>query len=113
MTRQEPTLFEALQTWNQIIKKIIKALNKNKIPNDYQGMKNMIAEMEADDKKRNEMNRMREKIKHMIRERKLRARWVKLERRRKIRKLLHLPYKTLNEDEFFKQIDSEPFNEEN
>lgn len=104
MTGQEPTLFEAFQKWHAVIQKIIKYANKNRIPNDYQGMKNMIAEMEAEDQKRNDMNKMREKLKKMIRDKKQRERWIKLERRRKIRKFLHLPYKTLNEDDFFKDI---------
>ena len=104
MTRQEPDIIESIQRAHTGIQKIIKYLNRNKIPNDYQGMKSMIAEMEAEETKRNDMNRMREKIKKMLYEKKQRARWVKLERRRKIRKLLHLPYKTLNEDEFFKDL---------
>ena len=105
MTIQEPTIFEAMQKWYDMIQKLNKHLNKNKIPNDYQGMKSMIAEMEAEDKKRNDMNKMREKLKKMIKDKKQRERWVKLERRRKIRAFLHLPNKTLIEDELFEETE--------
>ena len=105
MTRQEPDIIESIQRAHTGIQKIIKYLNRNKIPNDYQGMKNMIAEMEAEEQRRNEMNKMREKIKKMIRDRKFRNKCIKFERRQKIRKLLHLPYQTLNEVDFFKDTE--------
>ena len=101
MTRQEPNIIESIQRANAGIQKIIKIINKNKIPKDYQGMKNMIAEMEAEEQRRNEMNRMREKIKKLIRDRKFRNKCVKFERRQKIRKFLRLPYQTLNDQDFF------------
>ena len=105
MTNQEPTIFEAMQRWNIAIQKLIKMLNKNRIPKDYQGMKNMIVELEAEEKQRNDMNKMREKIIKLQKDKKQRAYWNKLERRRKIRAFLHLPYKTLNEDDFFKDLE--------
>ena len=101
MNKQEPNIFESIQRAHDGIQKIIKIINKNKIPKDYQGMKNMIAEMEAEEQRRNEMNRMREKIKKLIRDRKFRNKCVKFERRQKIRKFLRLPYKTLNDQDFF------------
>ena len=105
MASQEPSLIETMQRVIVVAKKINKAINKNSIPKDYEGMKNMLKTLEDEEQRRNEMNRMREKIKRMQRDKKQRQRWAKLERRRKIRKFLHLPYKTLNEDEFFKSMD--------
>lgn len=105
MTRQEPTIFEAMQRWYSLIQKLIKILNKNRIPKDYQGMKNMIAELEAEEKQRNDMNKMRERIIKLQKDKQMRARWAKLERRRKIRAFLHLPYKTYNEDKFFEHTE--------
>ena len=101
MNKQDPNIIESIQRANAGIQKIIKIINKNKIPKDYQGMKNMIAEMEAEEQRRNEMNRMREKIKKLIRDRKFRNKCVKFERRQKIRKFLRLPYQTLNDQDFF------------
>jgi len=106
MTSKEPTLYETYQRWSIIIKKLIKLLNKNHIPKDYEGMKEMKQRLEQEETKRMEMNRMRESIKHMLKKKKQRQYWNKLERRRKIRAFLHLPYKTLNEDEFFKDLDT-------
>ena len=104
--RNEPNIIEVMQKWSVLIKKLIKLLNKNSIPKDYDGLKKMKSELEAEETRRNEMNRMREAIRKMLRDKKQRERWAKLERRRKIRAFLHLPYKTLNEDEFFKDMDT-------
>ena len=106
MTNKEPTLYETYQRWSIIIKKLIKHLNKNQIPKDYEGMKAMKESLEKEEQKRLEMNRMREAIKAMLKKKKQRAYWNKLERRRKIRAFLHLPYKTLNEDNFMKDLDT-------
>lgn len=102
---KEPTLYETYQRWKTVIQKLIKLTNKYRMPKDYEGLKNLKAELEAEETRRNEMNRMREAIRKLQRNKKQRERWAKLERRRKIRKFLHLPYKTYNEDEFFKEAD--------
>lgn len=106
MTAKEPNIFEVIQRWSILVKKIIKYLRQNHIPNDYESMKVMKQKLENEETRRMEMNRMRESIKHILKKKKQRAYWNKLERRRKIRKFFHLPYRTLNEDDFMKDLDA-------
>ena len=102
---KEPNLLDIIQKWNQVIQKLIRIINKNKIPNDYHGLKQMKERLEQEEDKRNEMNRLRESVKHLIKKRRQREHWAKIERCRKIRAFLHLPYKTLNEDDFMRDFD--------
>ena len=105
MTMQDTSIIDAIKRWIILFKKINKALNRYSIPKDLESMKKMKAELENEEQIRNDENRTREAIKHLIRKKKQRERWIKLERRRKIRKFLRLPYKTLNEDDFFKDTE--------
>ena len=100
---KDESLINTMKTIIILAKKINKAIRGDTIPNSYEELKLMEKRLQDEEIKRNQMNRMRENIKHMIKQKKMRQRWIKLERRRKIRKFLHLPYKTLTEDEFFKE----------
>ena len=108
MTSQEDTsIVDTIRRCIILYKKIKKLATPNHIPSDYHSMKLMKERLEKEEQTRQEMNKMRESIKHLIKKKKQRAYWQKLERRRKIRKFLHLPYKTLNEDDFMKDLDGE------
>ena len=102
MSKQDTSIIETIQRLIILSKKIHKAVSPNCIPNTFEGLKRMEAELEAEEVKRNKMNQMRENIRRMLREKQERSRIAKLERRRKIKAFLHIKNNTLIEDGLFK-----------
>lgn len=105
MSLPDQSLADAIRRWIILFKKINKMLNRYSIPKDLESMKKMKANLEDEEQRRNDENKTREAIKHLIKKKKQRQHWEKIERRQKIRKFLHLPYKTLNEYDFMKELD--------
>ena len=102
MSKQDTSIIETIQRLIILSKKINKALRPNTIPNTFEGLKKMEAELEAEEERRKKMNQMRENIRRMIKLKQERSRIAKLERRRKVKSFLHIKNNTLIEDELFK-----------
>ncbi len=81
-----------------LIKKIGSKVNEKYIPKNYEKLKTMKERLEKEEKNRNDVLRMHEAVKHLIRKKQERKQWERQDKIRRIKKLLHLPYKTWIEE---------------
>jgi hypothetical protein len=104
---KEEKLVDTIKRWIILGKKIHKFLTRNKIPEEYHAMKAMKDRLEKEEEQRLQMNKMRERIKALQKKKRDMANLKRIERHMKIRKFLHLPYKTFNEMDLFKESQHE------
>ena len=77
-----------------LAKKVIKKINENRIPKNYESLKAMKERLEKEESNRMQAIRMHEQVRLLLLKKKQRQVWERQDRIRKIQRFLHLPYKT-------------------
>ena len=77
-----------------LAKKVIKKINENHIPKNYESLKVMKERLEREESNRMQALRMHEQVRLLLLKKKQRQHWERQDHTRKVKKFLHLPYKT-------------------
>lgn len=81
-----------------LAKKIIKYIREKRIPKNYEELKSMKERLEQEEKNRQQAIRLHEAVRHIILKKKQRQQWERQDRIRRVKRFLHLPYKTWIEE---------------
>ena len=77
-----------------LAKKLVKYIKEKRIPKDYEALKAMKERLEKEESNRMQAIRMHEQVRLLLLKMKQRQVWERQDRIRKVKKVLHLPYKT-------------------
>lgn len=77
-----------------LIKKAIKKMNENHIPKNCESLKAMKERLEKEESNRMQAIRMHEQVRLLLLRKKQKQQWERQDRIRKVKRFLHLPYKT-------------------
>ena len=77
-----------------LIKKLIKYVNEKRIPKNYDTLKAMKERLEKENDNRLKVVRLHEEVRYLLLKKKQRQLWKRQEQIRRVKKFLHLPYKT-------------------
>jgi hypothetical protein len=88
-----------------LIKKTIKYIKQKQIPKTYPELKAMKERLEQEEANRQKIIRMHEQVRLLLIKKKQRQRWERMDRIRKVKRFLHIPYKTWIEERALEGID--------
>lgn len=77
-----------------LVKKLIKYIKEKQIPKDFESLKAMKERLEKEESNRQQAIRMHEQVRLLLLKKKQRQIWERQDRIRKVKRFLHLPYKT-------------------
>ena len=97
--KNKDELAEALKALvSFLVKKLVKYIKEKRIPRNYEELKVMKERLEKEESNRQQAIRLHESVRHLLLKKKHRQQWERQDRIRKIKRFLHLPYKTWIEE---------------
>lgn len=92
-------LAEALKVLTVFLaKKLIKYVKEKRIPKNYNELKTLKERLEQEEANRQKAIRLHEQVRLLLLKKKQRHQWERQDRIRKVKRFLHLPYKTWIEE---------------
>lgn len=81
-----------------LTKKLIKYVKEKRIPKNYEELKAMKERLEKEESDRQKAIRTHEQVRLLLSKKKQRQQWGRQDRIRRVKRFLHLPYKTWIEE---------------